>query len=324
MRVFCPHCRTEHDVQEDLAGTRLRCANSVCQQLFTVPSALRKGAGARSSTPSSPGVRGAAPRATEASHDPGMAARGEPPPLPGSPQAVDRLDDHGADSSGTRLSGRGHQDFSLTDMFLGKEKEQVFLPLPGERRVDEVTIGHQHLVIIQRGLTRVTLTTHRVLYTTTRVFSPAYWVALALFFPLLFYYAFRILQNGSVAIPLTSIDSVEKRYWPNWLVLVLSAILAYSVAGLAAFGVMAMVGDFRTNWLVVFAVRCAILGVAGPALLVLLLSIRSVSIAVRSRNNSFTVRIPQFAPGVSEERIDSFLQKMQAEMERAKDRQSRP
>jgi hypothetical protein len=59
-------------------------------------------------------------------------------------------------------------------MFLGKEKEHVFETLPSEEQLAQLTIYHQYLFVIRRGVTRVTLTTHRVLFTAIRVFSPAY------------------------------------------------------------------------------------------------------------------------------------------------------
>lgn len=55
MRVFCPKCRTEHDVPEDLVGTRVRCGNTDCQQTFTVPPTGKKSTGARTSGVPSPG-----------------------------------------------------------------------------------------------------------------------------------------------------------------------------------------------------------------------------------------------------------------------------
>jgi hypothetical protein len=97
---------------------------------------------------------------------------------------------------------------NLTDMFLGNEKEHVFSLLPGEQRLDELTIDHQHFFIVKSGVERLALTTHRLLYTETRVFSPLYWLLLVLFPPLIFYYAVRVSRNRNVALPLGSVDSV--------------------------------------------------------------------------------------------------------------------
>ena len=123
----------------------------------------------------------------------------------------------------------------MADMFAGNEKEYVFSLLPGEERLDELTIHHQHLFFVKSGVTRVTLTTHRLLYTATRVFSPVYWLLLVLFPPLIFYYVVRLSRNRNVALPLGSIDSVEKRYRPHWLLFVLAIVVGYIIAGLCVF-----------------------------------------------------------------------------------------
>lgn len=204
------------------------------------------------------------------------------------------------------------QRLNLEDMFRGKDKEHVFPLVPGEDRIDELEFNEMHLFFVRRGIVRVTLTTHRLLYTKTRVFSPFYWLLLVLFFPLIFYYLFRISRNMSVAIPLRSIDSYEKRYFPNWALLIVAAFLGYLVAGIFVFPVMMAFDKPQDSLILVWTIRSVVLGVIGPALLVLLLATRSVGIKILSSNNYFS-----FGGGV-EERIDAFLQNMQAAMERAK------
>ena len=51
-----------------------------------------------------------------------------------------------ADGRGVpRALANAVQSLNVTDMFSGKEKEYVFSLLPGEERLDELTIHHQHL-----------------------------------------------------------------------------------------------------------------------------------------------------------------------------------
>ena len=45
----------------------------------------------------------------------------------------------------------------MTDMFSGKEKEYVFSLLPGEERLDELTIHHQHLFLVKSGVSALLL-----------------------------------------------------------------------------------------------------------------------------------------------------------------------
>ena len=41
--------------------------------------------------------------------------------------------------------------------------------LPGEEKLDQLTIRHLHFFVIRRGVTRVTLTTHRLLCTVVEI-----------------------------------------------------------------------------------------------------------------------------------------------------------
>jgi hypothetical protein len=215
-------------------------------------------------------------------------------------------------------------DLNFTEMFLGKEKEHIFHLLPGEEHVDELTIHHQHVFFMQAGITRVTLTTHRILYTATRVFSPVYWLLLVLFPPLIFYYAARVARNRNLSMPLGGIDSVEKRYWPNGLMFLVAIILAYMVASLSGKAVAtvfggaqqhALLGEFQ---LLEWTVTGIVTGLLSPAVLILLLATRMVGIDVRSKNNKFPIRYSPGDRGVSEGKIDSFLQNVHAAMVHAR------
>ncbi len=203
--------------------------------------------------------------------------------------------------------------WNWADMVSGKEKEDVFQLVPGEKVLDGFTVRHQHFLIVRRGITRVTLTTHRVLYTATRVFSPAYWLLVTVFPPLILYYVFRISLNRNVSVPLSSIDSVEKRYRPNWLLFILATLAAYLLAGLCTFAAMLM-GNAVLAW----AARILTFGLAGPALLVLLLKTRVPGIDVGSDNNQFSVQLGASDAGVSEARIDTFIERLCAQVHRAK------
>lgn len=348
MRVFCPHCRTEHEIPDNLAGTRVRCANPACQKPFAAPATAKKSTGARTSAPSWPGV---SDHPSQTPSDSGAAAKpaaAVPPPLSGSDRSFD------VDTESPRRSAEPSgfmkrvQRLNLSDMVLGKEKEYVFPLLPGEERLEELTIRHQHLFVVQSGVTRVTLTTHRLLCTKTKVFSPAYWLLLAIlgFTPLIYYYAFRISRNRNVSMPLGSIDSADKRYRPNWLLLIVAVIAASIVVNLCARAVTAPFGPSReetsargddagnpqypgffvpsrtsmqnddSTWPYVFALF-VLWGLLAPALLVLLLATRGVAIVVYSQNNKFWFGAGHADTGGSEEGVDAFLLRVHAQMERA-------
>lgn len=206
------------------------------------------------------------------------------------------------------------QALKLADLFLGKEREDTFQLIAGEKVLDDLTIRHQHFLIVQRGITRVRLTTHRVLYTATPVFSPAYWLLVVVFPLLLFYYVFRISRNQNVSMPLGSVDSVEKRYRPNWLLFILTTVAAF----LAAFLCLATLSLATESVVLAWIAEIMMIGLAAPAVLVVLLKTRIVGIDVRSDNNQFRIR---FSPGdlsFTEARFDSFVQRLCTEVHCAK------
>lgn len=272
MRVFCPKCRTEHEVSDDLAGSRVRCANPECRQTFTIPTNAGKGAGTRRLAPSFPENRENADGATPDSGSSSKSAPLSPPPLSGADRPFEVDTGSPKHRTGASRFANQVQRLNLADMVMGKDKEHVFPLLPGEERIDELEFDEIHLFFIRRGIIRVTLTSHRLLYTKTRVFSPFYWLLLVLCFPLIFYYLFRISRNMSVAIPLASIDSYEKRYFPNWALLIVAAVLSYLIAGVFVFAVMMAVDKPEDSIVLAWTIRSTVLGVLGPALLVLLLA----------------------------------------------------
>ncbi len=162
------------------------------------------------------------------------------PPMPPTGGTLEFLDGNVDAARMPSALAHAFQGLNVTDMFLGNEKESVFSLLGGEQRLGELTIHHQHFFIVKSGVTRVTLTTQRLLYTATRVFSPVYWLLLVLFPPLIFYYVARLSRNWNIALPLESIDSVKKRYRPNWLLFVLAIIVGYFIAGFCS-AIVAMV-----------------------------------------------------------------------------------
>ena len=137
---------------------------------------------------------------------------------------------------------------------------------------------------------------------------------------MIFYYVFRISRNRNVAMPLGSIDSVEKRYRPNGLLFILALIIGYIFAGLctAAIGVLFHQSRDHASWLQMI-VQSLVAGLAGPAILILLLATRIVGFEVRSRGGSrLFIRFSPGDAGVSEETFDAFFQKVHAQMERAR------
>jgi hypothetical protein len=213
----------------------------------------------------------------------------------------------------------GAPRLTFSDMFLGQEKEDVFQLLSDEELLSEITIHHKHFAIIDKGITRLALTNQRLLYTRTSVFSPLYWLLLIFFWPLIFYYAIRIARNRNGAIPLSSVDSIEKRYFPNWF-LFLAALLIGSivvwlcntVVGLAA---ARMIGESATLQLVLGHL---LEGLLALSLLMLLLSTRGPWMEVRSGNNHFPIIRRPGDVGGTEEELDTFFQKANAQVQLAK------
>ena len=205
-------------------------------------------------------------------------------------------------------------DPGASDAFQESERVFEFDLMPGEQVVDELLIFHRVLFVFRSGVTKITLTNARLLYNATRVFSPVYWIALALCPPLIWYYPLRIGKNRHVALSLRNIDSIEKRYRANWLVF-FSALL---VCGLIARTVMLLENSFG-HWLLaageyLLAIQVLtnfiVFLVMGPLILLCLLKTRIVSMLVRSANNVLTVHFGVLDRGVSAERFDAFIQQV--------------
>lgn len=316
-KMDCPRCGKTLKVSEKAFGKVVPCPG--CNQPLTVPEQSESLSPLRPVQGQAPpvGVAQAQARATSPVH-PGM------PPMPTTDGAFDFSNSTVDGPTASGALAKAVKGLNLTDMFLGKEKEHVFCLLPGEEALDELTIHHQHLFIVESGVTRVTLTTHRVLYTATRVFSPVYWLLLALFPPLIFYYAARIVRNRNVSLPLGSIDSVEKGYRPNWLIFIVAIVVGYMVASLCAKAVASVFGgsDQHTMFNEASPLEGIVTGVLvallSPVVLVLLLATRIVGFEVRSRNNRFFIRYSPEDRGGSEEKLDALFKKVHAEAERAR------
>ena len=201
-----------------------------------------------------------------------------------------------------------------SDAFQESERVFEFDLMPGEQVVDELVIFHRVLFVFRSGVTKVTLTNARVLYNATRVFSPIYWIALALCPLLIWYYPLRIGKNRHVSLSLQNIDSIEKKYRANWLVL-LSACLA----GVLTSRMVMLLENSFGHWLLaageyLLAIQVLtnfiVFLVVGPLILLFLLKTRIVSMFVRSANNLVTVHFGVLDRGVSEERFDAFIQKV--------------
>lgn len=323
-KVSCPHCQSVLNVTEKAVGQELPCP--ACKQLLKVPQLPGPTAGA--SAADNPRTFSADSQYPDTPVTPpppptplptGMPPLPEPDGIasPAFPESGESPPDGVFPDSRHRLHGiaRG----GLTDMFLGKGKQFVFRLVPGERRLDELTIYRRHLFFIERGITRVILTTHRVLCTETRVFSPAYWVLVVLFPALMLYYVFRIGLNRHVSIALNKIDSIEKSYRPNWLLFILATLAAHMLAGIAAFAVMKAFDPRMDSLSLEWTIRSVVLGLAAAAVLALLLATRLVGVEIRSiANNKFPVRFGSGDLGVSEARFDLFVQKLCSEVERAR------
>jgi hypothetical protein len=279
--VRCPKCGVEHQAPPMVEGKRIRC-NDCGHEFVAVDRADQ------------PAARPAPPA---------IPAAGEPPfpqePYPYWPEAR-----------------RPPPEWA--DVFLGHEKAFRFELMPDEEVIDELTVIHTLWFIFRRGETKVTLTNRRVLYNAAKVFSPLYWILLALFPPLIFRYLVRIPANRGVAIPLGNVDSVEKRYGPNWLVFVLSMV----VIGLWTLAVSGL-----TGWLVsqspllvyLPALMMAVTWVvSGPLVLFCLLKTRLVRIEVHSHNNRFAAWLGRTGQGDSDRGVDRFIEQANIQIERAR------
>jgi hypothetical protein len=321
-KMDCPHCAKTLNVTEKAIGKTVPCPS--CNQPVKVSQPVQPSREA-SRVDASPPWSGAAHNGP-ATPDSQMPLPSGMPPMPPTGGTFDFLNGS-ADSRGVpRALANVVQGLDVTDMFSGNEKEYVFSLFPGEQRLDELTIHHQHFFIVKSGVTRVTLTTHRLLYTATRVFSPVYWMLLVLFPPLIFYYVIRLSRNRNVALPLGSIDCVEKQYRLHWLWFILAINVGPIVAGLCTAAVAIMFKQSREHASALqMMVYWIVLGLLGPVVLILLLATRMVGFDVRSRgSNRFFVRFSPWDAGVSEERFDAFFQKVHAQMEYTRTLQPQP
>jgi len=325
-KMECPRCMKTLNVTEKAFGKTVPCPG--CNQPITVPQPTQPSL--QTSGVAGPPSWSGAVQNGHSTPDTATPLPSGMPPMPTNDGAFDFVNKTVDGPAVPGALAKAVQGLNLTDMFLGKEKEYVFHLLPGEERLDELMIQHQHLFVVQQGVTRVTLTSHRVLYTATRVFSPVYWLLLVLFPPLILYYVARMSRNRNVSLPLGSIDSVEKRYRPNWLIFLVAIILGYMVASLCGKAVTSVFGGSHQNAL--FSNSSPLEGIAtgvvagllSPVVLVLLLATRIVGIEVRSCNNQFAIRYSPEDRGVSEGRIDAFLQNVHTEVERARMLQPQP
>lgn len=308
--VACPNCKQVLNVTEKAYGKTLPCPG--CRQPMVVPNGP-------------PPPQPAAATGHAAAHASGHAAAHAPalpsgmPAVPGDEGTLEFLRAGRPRPAAAPAASPSAPGLNINDMFMGNEKEHVFTLAPGEEKVDELTIDYRHLFFVQAGVTRVTLTTQRLLYTKTRVFSPLYWLALVLFPPLILYYAARISMNRSVAIPLVNLDSVEKRYRANWGLFLLALIVGCFGVELCSMGVAAVLASSSkppapNDLAFVMAVQGLLGALMAVGLLVLLLSTRIVGIHVRSLgSNTFFMGV-----GAAEEAFDAFLQRVHSGMERAR------
>jgi hypothetical protein len=327
IKISCPHCTRALNVTEPAFGKTVPCP--ACNQPIKVPYPVQPSG--QTNQVAAPILQSEAAQNGDPMPDSARPMPAGMPPMPSSDGAFDFLNRDTAGLASSKTLSNAVRGMNLGDMFAGNEKEYVFCLLPGEERLDELTIHHQHLFLVKAGVTRLTLTTNRLLYTATRVFSPVYWLLLVLFPPLIFYYAARLSRNRNVALPLGSIDSVEKRYRPNWLWFVLAIVVGHIVASLCSSAIGAvfsrthphtMFGESSALEVVVYWL---VLGVLGLAVLVLLLATRIVGIEVRSRgSNRFSIHFGSADVGVSEQTFDSFLQKVHVQMEHARILQLQP
>jgi len=203
-----------------------------------------------------------------------------------------------------------------SSVLLGRSEEMPFRLMPGESVIDELVISHRLFFIFPRGVTRVTLTNSRLLYHATNIFSPIYWILLALFPPLIFHYAFRLQRNRYLSVPLSRIDSIEKAYRANRLVLMVCVVAVaglYSLtAGLAAWHPSRWEAMGQFGWFLSWGIWI----LSGPITLFSLLKTRIFGVQVRSMNNVFFASVGAVDEGVSRARCDSFIQKVSVQIER--------
>lgn len=322
-KITCPHCNSPLRVTEPAFGKTVPCpgCNYPVQVPYPAPQSVQTSRGDVSQSSAGSAQREKTTRSSPAKTSSPTTTAG----------AFDFL--KGIDSSypAANLRATRTPRLSVADMFSGSEREYVFDLLPGEQHLEELIIHHQHLFVVTSGVTRVTLTTRRLLYTATRVFSPFYWILLVLFPPLIFYYVTRISRNRNVSLPLGNIDSVEKRYHPNWLLFILAVLVGIMLANLSASAIGAL--SNRMNQHVAFAEPSTLnvvvfglaLAVMGIVVLALLLATRAVGIEVRSVGvNGISIRYGPGDIGVSEQRFDAFLQKVHAQMEHMRDQVLQP
>ena len=279
--IRCPSCGTEHQAPQAVDGKRIRCND--CGHQFVAADKDDEPPPGAGPAPISPPGEGPFPE--------------EPYPYwPDAPKAPPQW----------------------ANVFLGQEKEFRFELMPGEEVIEELTLIHTVLFIFRRGVTKVTLTNHRILYNAAKVFSPLYWILVALFPPLIFYYLARIPANRNVSIPLGQVDSVEKRYGSNGLVFV-SCLVAIILVSLLMSGLAGWLG---MRWPLLVYLPGFIMALAwivsGPLILFCLLKTRIVRIDVRSHNNRFAVWLGTTGQGDSERGCDRFIRKINDEIQRAK------
>jgi hypothetical protein len=304
-KMNCPHCGRTLNVTEPAFGQTVPCPG--CNRPVEVP---------HPSEVPSPPPQSPAPGA-------GRASEGReshvPPEMPAMPPTVETFAFLNLDGDAPARRGApagAVQGLNLADMFAGIEKEHVFRLLPGEEPLQELMIEHQHFFVINSGITRITLTTQRLLYSATRVFSPVYWLLLVLFPPLMLYYIYRMIRNRSVSMPLDSIDSVEKDFRPNWLLFILATLAAYLLAAVCAMAVVMASDHPDEHMVLVWTVRSIVLGLSAPAVLALLLATRVFRFVVRSDGaNRFAIAYNPGDRGVSEESFDDFFDSVHSQME---------
>ena len=310
-KISCPHCTKTLNVTEPAFGKVVPCPG--CGQPISVPNPTQQSYQA-SQASAPPRWPGAAHNGDAMPNSAGRLPAGMPP-MPPVDGSLDFLSESGDGHAGRRMLPSAVRGLNLTDMFLGKEKENVFQSLPDESVLSEVTIHHKHFGFVDKGVTRVTLTSQRLLYTSTRVFSPLYWLLVALFCPLILYYVFRVAYNRSGSLSLGSVDSVEKRYFPNWSLFVVMLIVGYFVIALCGVALKQVVGNSPA---ILFTVSYVLEGLLAVGLLILLLATRGPWMRIVSGNNWFPISRRPGDVGGDEEELDAFFQKVNVEVHRAK------
>jgi hypothetical protein len=310
-KMDCPRCTKPLTVSERAIGKLVHCPG--CKQPITIAKPAQPLPQANSVA--EPPLWSGAAQNGHAMPDTAAPLPPRMPPMPSGDGTVDFLNRSTNRLSDPQAISDAVQGLKLADMFLGKEKEEVFQLLPDEDVLEEVTIRHKHFLIVDRGITRVTLTSQRLLYTKSRVFSPLYWLLVALFYPLIFYYVFRIARNRSGSFSLSSVDSVEKRYLPNAALFVLMLIVGFAIIGLFSVALKQLVGN-STAFL--YTISYILDGLLSVGLLILLLTTRGPWMEIRTGNNRFPISRRPGDIGGDEEELDKFFQKVNIEVHRAK------